>query len=460
MQPERIDELWESFLTEKLDDAGARELLAFLQSNPDELRRRRAEASVHGGLRYLFGSEEDSRRLMASVQARLKSIAAPGEESGFAKRVMSEVRHRRPRAQRQSSWLMPAAAVAMLVVGAYFAWSHFKNVPQETVQLREPKAVVVELISGQASIGARTIQTPGEGKLLEGDTLKLDPGALARVVLPDGSEVRLSEAGELLLQQREAPTRMKLLQGIADLDVRPQSKGRELTIETRQARVRVLGTKYRVIAAEGASRVDVERGKVAVSSLENVSTEKTLEVGQAVTVDDAGMGNVVVARSRTLSPNDAQAEGYTDPVQLTPCDTPAPWPARRLSYTRPANNKGYGYGGAFWKAPLDTGEDTFEIWIRPRRIELANSDYRIMKVVMLVSTGPTEYRIGDVHLNPTDRHWTLLRGQFAGAKVNWQEPNSPAKPLLPQNVRQLSLRTEIGNIEFDFGPIQIVNSRK
>jgi len=460
MQPERLDELWDLFLAEKLDDAGARELLAFLKSNSDELQRRRAEASVHGGLRYLFGSDEESRRLMESVQARLKSIAAPGEESAFEKRVMSEVRHRKPAPRKQTSWWVSAAAVAALVVGVYFVGKHFSTEPEDIGPTRVSKSISIELLSGQASVGSRTLSSPEKTNLLVGNVFKLQPGALGRATLPDGSEVRLSDSAELLLQQREAPTHLKLLQGIADLDVRPQSKGNELTVETRQARVRVLGTKYRVIASDSASRVDVERGKVAVASLQTPTvSERTLEVGQAVTVDEGGVGNVVAARSRSLSPNDAQVEAYTDPVVLRACDTPAPWPARRLTYTRPAK-KGYGYGGAFWKAPLVTGEDTFEIWIRPRSVELENPDYRIMKVVMLVSTGPTEYRVGDVYVHPTDRHWTLLRGRFAGATVNWQEPNSPAKPLLPQNVRQLSLRTEIGNIEFDFGPVQIINSRQ
>lgn len=460
MQPERIDELWERFLTEKLDDAGARELLVFLQSNPDELQRRRAEASVHGGLRYLFGNDEDSRRLMESVQARLKSIAAPGEESAFEKRVMSEVRHRKRVTGRQSSWWIPAAAAVALVVGIYFAGKQYRTEPVDAGPAVVSKAISIDVLSGQASVGSRTFTNKAALKLQEGEAIKLSPGAVARATLPDGSEVKLSDSAELLLQHLEAPTRLKLLQGIADLNVRPQEKGKELTLETLQARVRVLGTRYRVVASEGASRVDVEQGKVAVTSVQKTKdSERTLEVGQAVTVDDQGVGKVVAARSRTLSPNDAQVEGYTDPVVLSACDTPAPWPARRLTYARPGN-KGYGYGGVFWKVPLDAGEETFEIWIRPRSIELANPDYRLMKVVMLASTGPTEYRIGDVHLFPSDRHWTLLRGRFTGATVNWQEPNTPAKSLLSQNVRQISLRTEIGNIEFDFSPIQIINTAK
>jgi hypothetical protein len=174
-------------------------------------------------------------------------------------------------------------------------------------------------------------------------------------------------------------------------------------------------------------------------------------------VDDNGVGAVLTNQTRTLNPNDAQPDGFSDPIQLTPCDTPAPWPARRLTYTRPP--KGLGYGGVVWKTRFDASEDTLELWIRPRRVELADPGNRLMKVILLVSTGPTEYRIGEVQILPHDREWTLLRGQFAGAKVNWQEPSSPSVPLLPQKVRQLSLRTEIGNIEFDFGPVHILKSQ-
>lgn len=462
MAPERANELWDLFLAEKLDDAGARELLAYLQANPDELQHRRLEASIHGGLRYLFGNDEESRRLMASVQARLKINVIPGEESGFAKRVMTDVRLRPKRhAQAGSAWWIAAAAAAVLLIAGLSAL-HFqagKTTPESVVV--QPDAsmnVTIELQSGRARIGTRNLQAPVETRLATGETLTLEGSSRARVPLPDGTDVQISEGAALTLIHVEAPILLKLEHGIAEIDVRPQPAGKEMVLETRQARVRVLGTKYRVLATESASRVDVERGKVSVASLITKTPERTLEIGQAVTVDREGVGAVLAARARTLSPNDAQVEGFTDPVQFSACDTPAPWPARRLTYTRPAQ-KGLGYGGAVWKTGFEAGEDSLELWIRPRRVELVKPENRLMKVVLLISTGPTEYRVGDIQIFPADREWMLLRGRFAGATVNWQEPGSPAMPLLPQNVRQLSLRTEIGNIEFDFGPVQIQQSR-
>jgi len=455
MSPERANELWDLYLAEKLDDAGARELLAYLQANPVELERRRADASIHGGLRYLFGNAEECQRLVASVRARLKINTIPGEESGFAKRVMTDVRHRHQPRRRTSAPLWAKALIAASIVGVFGIYLWQQATPSNPALTEN--GVTIELQSGRATIGERNLQAPVETRLSAGETLTLDATARARIPFPDGSELKLSEGGALTLTRLDAPIQLKLQHGVAELDVRPQPSGKEMVLETRQARVRVLGTKYRVIASDNASRVDVERGKVAVSSLTAKTPESTLEIGQAISVDDTGVGTVVTTRTRTLNPNDARMEGYSDPVQLTPCDTPAPWPARRLSYTRPP--KGLGYGGAVWQTRFEEGEDLVEVWIRPRRVELADPANRLMKVVLLASTGPTEYRIGDVFILPHDREWMLLRGRFARAKVNWQEPGGAAIPLLPQKVRQLSLRTEIGNIEFDFGPVHIMKSR-
>jgi hypothetical protein len=236
MSPERANELWDLYLAEALDDAGARELLAYLQANPEELQRRRADASIHGGLRYLFGNAEECQRLVASVRARLKINAVPGEESGFAKRVMTDVLHRQPTPRSASVPLWAKALIAASIAFAFgvYVWQQAPSAP-----VLKEGGVTLELQSGRATLGARNLQAPVETRLSAGETLTLDATALARIPFPDGSELKLSESGTLTITRLEAPILLKLQHGVAELDVRPQPTGKEMVLETRQARVRV-----------------------------------------------------------------------------------------------------------------------------------------------------------------------------------------------------------------------------
>ena len=74
-----------------------------------------------------------------------------------------------------------------------------------------------------------------------------------------------------------------------DVDAAPQSPNRPLVIHTEQARLTVLGTRFRLYAGHGDSRVELEEGKV---QFERHSDGQTVEVaaGQyavAATVADA-----------------------------------------------------------------------------------------------------------------------------------------------------------------------------
>lgn len=91
----------------------------------------------------------------------------------------------------------------------------------------------------------------------------------ARVILPDGSSVRLNH-GTLLRFPKKFPDteRRIILSGEAFFDVVPDSS-RPFLVVTENARTRVLGTKFNVWARRNETRVIVQEGKVRFSSKSN-----------------------------------------------------------------------------------------------------------------------------------------------------------------------------------------------
>src|SRR6185369_10259766 len=125
-RPEQILELWENFLSAKLDDRGAEKLVAWLEANPQELDACRREAALSVSLSYLLQPETEGKRFAQSIQVRLVGKSA-GKDSGRLKHSVMEQLHglrstprhaRRParRAAPAFNWLY--AAVALFAVAA------------------------------------------------------------------------------------------------------------------------------------------------------------------------------------------------------------------------------------------------------------------------------------------------------------------------------------------------------
>jgi ferric-dicitrate binding protein FerR (iron transport regulator) len=109
----------------------------------------------------------------------------------------------------------------------------------------------------------------------------------AEVMLADGTRIALSADSVLHFQRFNATTQtLQRERGSADVEAAPQSPDRPLVIITEQARLTVLGTKFRLYAGHGDSRVELEEGKV---QFERQSDGQSVEVaaGQfAVAADD------------------------------------------------------------------------------------------------------------------------------------------------------------------------------
>lgn len=187
--------------------------------------------------------ELDVDAAWARLSARIDAAAAPAPGSPAAGPT------RAPRTA--APWMRAAASVAVVLLGGAGAWS---------------------LVPASAEAG------PGERLALE-----LPSGSV--VDLNAGSSLRWAR-GFSWLPGVERSERVVRLSGEAFFDVVPD--GRPFRVETRDARVRVLGTRFNVRARPGeGTAVAVDEGSVEVRGADSETV--VLTAGQRVTAGRGGL---------------------------------------------------------------------------------------------------------------------------------------------------------------------------
>jgi hypothetical protein len=486
-ETEKVEELWDDFLRGEIDESSARSLLTWLQAHPDELAARRKEASLSASLDCLLGPKKASERLVKSVLARVEGTRA-GEGSGrFRKRVMESVKSaaragagipqsgtERPRhaprkrhPQRSAANSFWPAAAAALVIGAlalYFlsqpkpqTIATTPEIPQPTpIPTPAPKIVeapwgTLAVRNGSVSVNQKTVT--GTVPLGPGNHVELLEHSIAELTLKDGTTLQLAELSILDVAETPAGNRVVLKHGSTDVHAAKQLDGKQFTIETPHAKVRVLGTQYTVNAFERFSHVAVNSGKVEVmSSVTDAANAKgLLGGGEEILADAKGLDPIRrTEQHRLIAVNESVLETYTDPgVKKEVGDRFRGMPLERLTYNRPKKRDAYGYSGIAFPIHATPGEVTFDVWIRPRWIKPEKEEFRLMKVAMHAQMGSTEYRIGAIELYPGEKDWVVLRGRLSAATVHWTEPGTKQIPARPELIQNIALRTEIGEIEFD-----------
>jgi WD40 repeat protein len=123
----------------------------------------------------------------------------------------------------------------------------------------------------------RTIKVTSGQKFFAGDKLQVGEYGEAGVLLADGS--RLILGADSVLQfpsaERGSERRVHLERGAADVEAAPHLPDDPLILSTEQARLVVLGTRFRLYAGDGNSRVELEEGKVR---FERSSDRESVEV--------------------------------------------------------------------------------------------------------------------------------------------------------------------------------------
>ncbi len=209
-------------------------------------RSHEAEIRKNFGLLRLATAPKPSDAVWARINASVDRIEA-GEEVAVPKRA--------------SAWAWRGMAVAATLVIAVSAAALFNKVgTRESVPVarleRLGPGVTIYRVSGLD----RQPMKPG-GTLALGETLTMDPGAAAIFTIEGVGRFRV--AGGSTLKMTGTRT-IELEKGEVIADVVPGGKGFE--IKAPQARATVLGTLFRVCAADDRTALTVARGTVKFSN--------------------------------------------------------------------------------------------------------------------------------------------------------------------------------------------------
>lgn len=109
------------------------------------------------------------------------------------------------------------------------------------------------------------------------------------VILSDGSHVQLNCGSRIACYRNFSDTLRQLtLSGEAFFDITPD-KSRPFVIQTENARVRVLGTKFNVWAREKKTRVVVQKGTVALCASDQDSGKVILNKNQMSSIENSAL---------------------------------------------------------------------------------------------------------------------------------------------------------------------------
>ena len=228
-----------AYLTGDIDDAQFDELDRCLQQDAAAARRL-AELCYHD--------------LTLATVLRLKSSAiSPTQAEARPKRV------RVKKVARPSRWI-PAAAAAVLLIGALLAWFRFSGgtaviepvvatvtAVQGAVQVRESNATALHALTVRASLHAK-------------DELRVAKDAAVTFAYADGTTLTVGADAALTLGA--ATKRIVLDRGEISARVAPQPAGNPMLLSTPLAQAEVVGTQLKLSAASSETRLDVTEGKV------------------------------------------------------------------------------------------------------------------------------------------------------------------------------------------------------
>jgi ferric-dicitrate binding protein FerR (iron transport regulator) len=230
--------------------------------------------------KYLAGeaTEEERKRLRAELEADPAAAGALFDAAELERDLGELLRAARPRRRR---WIVAAAAAGLLAASAYAFFSGGTDLPR--VELVEG-AVSPPLAAGERLEAGQDVDT-NRGRLV----LRYD----------DGTRVELG-AGSVL---RELGSRksMLLTRGSLSAEVAKQPDGRPMVIRTPQGEATIVGTRFRLAVKTGATRLDVEEGKVRLTRLVDRASVDVVSGHFAVAAPGAAPVALALKRGSWLS---------------------------------------------------------------------------------------------------------------------------------------------------------------
>lgn len=175
-------------------------------------------------------------------------------------------------------WLAFGTILLLAVIGVGSLWWP-KAPPPTSAPAREFVASLHAMTGDVWLLGPlqRTVKVTSGQQFFAGDKVQVGDEGEAEVLLADGSRLILGADSVLQFPVAESGSqkRVHLERGAADVEAARQLPDDPLILSTEQARLVVLGTRFRLYAGDGNSRVELEEGKV---QFERNSDRESVEV--------------------------------------------------------------------------------------------------------------------------------------------------------------------------------------
>ncbi len=262
---DRLFELIDGVLEERLSESDRAELSALL----------RESAAARGIYWEMVQQEVLLQDLVRESAGRDLAQMSLGELS--SDKVLLVAERSRQGASGGLSGIIASLVVmaaVLLAAGAYFDWFGSSKppvanaVPADTAGKIASADAVAEIrsLSGDVRIvGAKraVVKATSGQQFSVGEAVQVGEASAAEVVLTDGSRLLLSADSLLRFELTDqSQRRLHLERGGAEVEAAQQSPDRPLVFTTGQARLTVLGTRFRLYAGGDDSRVELEEGKV------------------------------------------------------------------------------------------------------------------------------------------------------------------------------------------------------
>ncbi len=150
-------------------------------------------------------------------------------------------------------------AVACAVIACLLRPGTEMDSPIRFAQLTTARGTVAVVRNGAEVAAAQG------AALQEGDTIRLGAGAQATVHLADHTRLVLEPNAELQLGREDDAYQFRLAAGRLSARVAKQNPHKPMTIRTRLATARVIGTEFKLEAAPAATRIEVNEGMVRMA---------------------------------------------------------------------------------------------------------------------------------------------------------------------------------------------------
>jgi hypothetical protein len=327
----RIEELTRKLFDGGLDESEASELAELLADTPDTPARHEVERALRGrreateigrkethqGPAVADGDQQSKGSMSAGPPESApatrhgdsgESCADSGEGVPTGSAVGSVLRRR----MRVAELLVIAVGVVVLCVGIGYWWLSPPEPPGPRKPLRPPETtqlrLVPTIVRADAGVTVQRAETsiPGdtEFELQRGDVLLTVDGAGAAIKYEDTTHVAVSPQSRLVVQPSpeakavRGTMLLRLESGTITAERATQPQGRSFVILTANARVDAAGARFTTTAADGSTRVEVHKGRVKLTRVDD-GKPVTVSGGQYAVV---AKGNDLVARAMARAP--------------------------------------------------------------------------------------------------------------------------------------------------------------